>query len=264
MLIDRLYPYIFKDSRSRKMLQSFFAAGLDQTWDPLYSHLIRWQNTSRTKAFFSEELKSAVGEYSGYEEIKAILPSNFSRLDVVSKAQYLEMNVFLSNYLLSSQGDRVAMAHSLELRPPFLDHRIVEFAGRVPTRLKMPGLNEKNLLKQVFKKMLPETILRRPKHPYRAPVGPAVLNGNSGSEVLSDSALDRSGLFDKTKVKNLLSKLKSSTNLSEIDSMALAGILSSQLVYDRFVLGIPFKNAERLSPTLMIDRRSGHALKRGN
>lgn len=54
----------------------------------------------------------------------------------------------MSNYLLSSQGDRVAMAHSLELRPPILDHRIIEFACRVPPSLRMRGLGEKYILKQ--------------------------------------------------------------------------------------------------------------------
>jgi asparagine synthase (glutamine-hydrolysing) len=52
------------------------------------------------------------------------------------------MDIFLSNYLLSSQGDRVAMAHSLEIRLPFLDYRVIDFAARLPSNWKMMGLKE--------------------------------------------------------------------------------------------------------------------------
>jgi asparagine synthase (glutamine-hydrolysing) len=58
------------------------------------------------------------------------------------------MNLFLSNYLLSSQGDRMAMANSVEGRYPFLDHRVIEFASRLPAKLKLNGLNEKYILKK--------------------------------------------------------------------------------------------------------------------
>ena len=62
---------------------------------------------------------------------------------MIKQLLYLEMAIFLSNYLLSSQGDRPAMAHSLEIRLPFLDYRVIEFASRLPANWKINGLNEK-------------------------------------------------------------------------------------------------------------------------
>lgn len=257
LLLAKLYPYVFEDERLKKMLPAFFSKGIDRTEDPLYSHLLRWENTGRTRIFFSDDLKGSIGEYSGYEEIREALPPNFDRLDVVSKAQYIEMSVFMSNYLLSTQGDRVAMAHSLELRPPFLDHRIIEFACMVPASLRMRGLHEKYVLKQAFKHILPDAILSRPKQPYRAPITPMVLSGDMWKEVLSDSSVDRAGLFNKSRVRSLGAKLGSLNKLSEIDSMALAGILSSQLVYDQFVSGFPFSSGrQRVAPDLMFDCRT--------
>ena len=60
-----------------------------------------------------------------------------------------QSRMLLGNYLLSSQGDRMAMAHSVEGRYPFLDHRVVEFACTIPPHLRMKALNEKNILKKV-------------------------------------------------------------------------------------------------------------------
>jgi asparagine synthase (glutamine-hydrolysing) len=81
---------------------------------------------------------------------------------------------FLNRYLMLDQQyylpdnllykvDRMSMAHSLEVRPPLLDHRIVEFAGRLPERLKIRGSNQKAILKQVMKGKLPDSILNRKK-----------------------------------------------------------------------------------------------------
>ena len=84
------------------------------------------------------------------------------------QAQYLESTIFLPGYLLSSQGDRMAMAHSVEGRFPFLDHRVAEFAARIPPRLKMKGLCEKYLLKRASRDYVPDSVVQRTKQPYRA------------------------------------------------------------------------------------------------
>jgi asparagine synthase (glutamine-hydrolysing) len=256
LLLGRLYPYVFEDERLKGMVPAFFSQGIDRTTDPLYSHLVRWQNTARTKLFFSDDLKASIGEYNGCEEMRQTLPPGFEGLDVVSKAQHIEMSVFMSNYLLSTQGDRVAMAHSLELRPPFLDHRIVEFAGRIPPRLRMCGLHEKYILRQAFKKILPDPILNRPKVPYRAPIVPMILGGDAWRDLLSDSSLARAGLFNRARVRGLEGKLLTLQKLGEIDSMALIGILSSQLLHDRFVAGCPVNGGKKIEPALMFDCRS--------
>jgi asparagine synthase (glutamine-hydrolysing) len=69
------------------------------------------------------------------------LPGQFSKWDSFSQAQYLETRYLLPGYILSSQGDRVGMAHSIEGRFPFLDYRIVEMASRVSPHQKMKVLN---------------------------------------------------------------------------------------------------------------------------
>ncbi|MEA3226532.1 MAG: asparagine synthase (glutamine-hydrolyzing), partial [Planctomycetota bacterium] len=258
-LLGELYPYIFNNPRLKRTLQSFFARGLNKTDDPIYSHLIRWENTSRLKTFFSADLGKAIGPYCGYEQVRQSLPKAYEKADNLAKAQYLEMSIFLSNYLLSSQGDRVAMAHSLEIRLPYLDPRVIDFMGRVPAKWKIMGLNEKHILKKSFQGILPDEIAGRSKHPYRAPIKQSLLNEKTAEytrEALSEKSLEKAGLFDAGKVARLLRKLERLDSPSEIDNMALVGILSSQLVHSQFIEGFPARGGCSASPSLIVDRRS--------
>lgn len=263
-LVGQLYGYVFGDQRSKSFLTSFFGNGLDQICDPLFSHMIRWRNTSRIKTFFSPELRAAVGQSDPYATVRASLPEGFHRLDAVAKAQYLEMKIFLSNYLLSSQGDRVAMAHSVEIRVPFLDYRVIEFMSRVPSRWKILGLNEKHLLKKVLAPVLPESVCNRRKQPYRAPIVDCLLDEPVRDEVrelLGCSAIESAGLFDAAKVARLLGKLQTVDRAGEVDGMALAGILSTQIVHRLFIEQFR-ADAIPLAPAdLMFDRRGRTAIR---
>ena len=102
--------------------------------------------------------------------------------------------------------DRMSMAHSLEVRPPFLDHRIVEFAASLPENLKIRGLRQKVLLKELMKGKLPATVLRRkkigldiPAHDWlRGALRPLLL------ETLTAEAVEQSGLFRAEVIQSLV------------------------------------------------------------
>jgi asparagine synthase (glutamine-hydrolysing) len=258
MLIGKLYPYIFKDERSRKNLRNFFGTHLDKINDPFFSHLIRWYNTAKAKTFFSADFNEQVENYNCFEDLQSMLPDSFSNWDPVTRAQYLEMKVFLTYYLLSSQGDRVAMGHSIEVRPPYLDHRIIEMMAEIPAALKIRGMNEKYLLKRCLDGVLPQKILMRAKQPYRAPVSNALLgeDGKLVKEYLNSAVLDQTGLFDSKKVGFLLNKVERSKKVSEIDNMSLAGILSTQIIHDQFIDASKGTLTEPAPPDMFIDRRA--------
>jgi len=246
LLLARLYPYIFKDNRLNKTLIAFFKSGIENPDDPFFSHNIRWKNTGKIKNFFSEKVKDSNRNYDSYSELMKLLPAEYFNWDTVTKAQFLESMIFLSNYLLSSQGDRVAMAHSLELRVPYLDHRVIELLGYVNSEIKINGLNEKYILKQVFKDRLPASILNRWKNPYRAPIHKAILNSTMSlvKEYCSEESLKKSGLFETTKVVKLINKLDKSDVASEFDEMALVGIISTQIIYKIFIEDFQYNFAE--------------------
>ncbi len=257
-LLERLYPYIFKDAKSKANLKSFFRLGIDKPDDPFFSHIVRWQNTSRIKRFFSDDILNEVKDYDPYSDLNEILPGKFSEWDALSKAQYLEMKIFLSNYLLSSQGDRVAMAHSLEIRMPYLDYRIIEFMGKVPSYLKIRGLNEKFILKKIYKDILPASILQRPKHPYRAPIRNSLLKNNLKyvNEYLSEEKIKKYNLFNPSMVTKLKEKMITINDASEFDSMALVGILTSQILNDIFVENFHSTHIKPITFDVIFDRRS--------
>lgn len=259
-LIEHLYPYVFNNPRLRLTQRDFFAKGLSDVGSPTYSHQLRWGNTGRLKGFFSDAVKERIACYDGSAEIVDNLPAAFALADPLSQAQYLEMSIFLSSYLLSSQGDRMAMANSVETRLPYLDYRLVELMARVPAKWKILGLDEKHILKRAFEGQLPERIRTRPKHPYRAPIRQALLDGPAGvetREMLSRPAIDRAGLFNADRVAMLVRKADGSSHFSELDNMTLVGILSSQWVYRRFVEeSMPAAEASPGTPDVLVDRRS--------
>jgi asparagine synthase (glutamine-hydrolysing) len=219
-------------------LTAFFRKDLEKTDSPFYSHQIRWANTARIRRFLANQDGLTLAGADG-QDYPIALPAQFGRWSSLAQAQYLEIVTFLSSYLLSSQGDRVSMAHSVEGRYPFLDYRVVEFCNRLPARLKLRSLNEKWLLRQFARKLVPPEIWRRTKRPYRAPIQGSFFASREGLEyvrdLLSAPAIQRTEYFNPAAVEKLVNKASSGAELSEVDEMALVGILSTQLVDLLFV-----------------------------
>ncbi len=235
-LLKRLYPEIPRlSSSSEAFLTAFFKQSLTDTNSPFYSHLIRWSNTGKLHRFLLQQPANSIRQWA---EALVPLPTNFQQWSPLGQAQYLEIVTFLSPYLLCSQGDRVAMAHSVEGRFPFLDYRLVEFANRLPSQLKLRGLKEKWLLRKLASKLLPPEIWQRRKRPYRAPIHHSFFGPNAPTyvaELLSKESLQESGLFNPLAVSQLLNKAQKVGQLSEVEDMAIAGLLSTQLIYHQFI-----------------------------
>lgn len=262
LLLERLYPYIFQNPRrGRPFLQSFFKVMPEDMANPLFSHMIRWENSRKNLMFLSEECRNALAGYDPICDLARKLPPDFSERDLLAKAQVLEMEIFLSNYLLSSQGDRVGMANSVELRHPFLDYRVIDFAFRLPPNLKVRGLEEKYLLKKAFKGMIPEGIGQRSKKPYRAPIR-ELFSTNAPADYVEDllsvDSLNRSGYFNASKVTRLFDKFRTPHHdfANEFQNMALIGVLSTQLIHQQFVEGVSIRAVNQIKADRIICRSS--------
>ena len=238
MLLKKLYPYLPQMKGSgNSMLKLFFGYKLQETNSPIYSHLLRWNNTSRITNHFSEDLNSTLNGKDIVGNYEKSLGEKIKNYSPLSKAQYIESTVFMSGYLLSSQGDRMAMGNSVEGRYPFLDHRIIEFCTSLPDNYKLNGLNEKYLLKEVVKNVIPQSVLTRPKQAYRAPIAQALLNDKNGfvDDILTSSKIKSIGVFNDKSISGLIAKMRKTTNISEIDNMALMGVLSTQILYKQYI-----------------------------
>ena len=110
-------------------------------------------------------------ECSGYDPAEHTL-KYWDRLrgaDHVAKMLYTDLKTYLPGDILV-KVDRMSMAHSLEVRAPLLDYRVIEFAASLPSRLKIKGNIKKHILKEAFGRILPEQILHRRKHGFTVPL----------------------------------------------------------------------------------------------
>ncbi|MCW9016438.1 MAG: asparagine synthase C-terminal domain-containing protein [Kangiellaceae bacterium] len=218
-------------------MKRFFGEALDTPNDIAFSHLPRWSTTAKAKKFYSSELSAELNE-NAKEAIYASFPKELNQMHPFNRSQYIESKSLMAGYLLTSQGDRMLAKNSVEGRFPFLDHRVIEFANRVPPKYKMKGLNEKSLLKKAMARYLPKEIVHRHKQPYRAPDMKAMSGDYLVDELrhyLTEQELTKVNLFDANKVKFLLKKADSGKALSIPESQALVGILSTQIIVDKFI-----------------------------
>ena len=250
LLLKKLYPYLPNISHaSQGMLRMFFGYQLEETDSPVYSHMLRWHNTSNIQKHFTTELNEYLEDYDPVFEYAEMLRPEVEGISSLAKAQLIETNIFMSGYLLSSQGDRMAMANSVEGRYPFLDYRLLEFAASLPDEFKLKGMNEKFLLKELMRNELPKSVLNRPKQAYRAPILDAFLGSKIPdyvSDLLSADRIKESEVFNPESVNNLIHKIKTTQIPSEVDNMALVGILSTQLLFDQFVKDFKPLNEQRI------------------
>ena len=237
-LLTKLYPYLPQMRQANPaILKMFYGYKLEETDNPFYSHLLRWNNSNHIKKHFSEQLKSQLNGYSPLDHLEQYLPGDFGKWDYLEKSQWLETSIFMSGYLLSSQGDRMAMANSVEGRYPFLDYRVIEFCNKLPADFKLNGLNEKFFLKKLMQGKIPDSIVKRSKQAYRAPIKSAFMTENAPEyvkEMLSPELFSKAGIFDYTSISNLLQKIELTGNSSEVDDMVLASVISTHLLFTMF------------------------------
>ena len=115
---------------------------------------------------------------------------------------------------------------------------MIEFCASLPPKLRLNGLTEKYLLKKLLKGKIPESIIKRPKQPYRAPISSAFLSKDAPEYLkymLSDTYTRRAGVFDYDSVSTLLAKIEKTGVASEVDNMAITAVISTHLLHHQFI-----------------------------
>ena len=254
-LFQRLYHYLpqFQDPRHLNALLGFYGSTLADGGDPHYPMAVRWSAGKALEPYFAPGMRAFAAGYDPVEDLERWLPGGYMDADDIAKAQCIEVSTLLGNYLLSSQGDRMSLAHSVETRYPYLDDDFIAFCARLPRNVKLRGLRDKFVLRNAFPGILPEKVQARPKVAYGAPdikgfVADGKLDGYA-EELLSPSAISEAGFFEVGQVGNLR-KRATGTHISRInyrDNMAFVLILSTMVLHQLFVKG-------RQSPTPAIRR----------
>lgn len=125
--------------------------------------------------------------------------------DWLAAIQHRDLESYLPLDILT-KVDRMTMAHSIEARPPLLDHKLVEFAATIPARFRLRGRTTKHLLKRAMRGILPDAIIDRPKHGFAVPLAQwfrVELAEFTRDLLLSDTCLHR-GFFNRPYIESLL------------------------------------------------------------
>ncbi|MGH8260248.1 MAG: asparagine synthase (glutamine-hydrolyzing) [Steroidobacteraceae bacterium] len=232
--LGKLYPYLrhYRESGGSELLGLYQQFSVER-FAGLFSHELRIQN-----GLFSRRLLRVRG--SGLDAVQELIAQHpyFPRLSSIEKAQWLEYQTLLPGYLLSSQGDRMALAHSVENRCPFLDPRVVELSAAANLKFD-DGADEKYLLRKAFFGQLPPAILAKRKYPYRAPDARAFVRGRPEylELILSDSELRKNDILDAAFCRRLVDKIfrAAADRVSTKEDQAFIFLLSTCILHHQFV-----------------------------
>ena len=207
-LLRKLYNYLpqFSNPRYINLIKDFYINTLAKdSFD--YSHLPRWEQFKQVSSYFN--LKK-INTDNMINNLKNSLDTETFSKDSDYVCQQIEIQTLLSNYLLSSQGDRMTMANSVEGRYPFLDEVFVSNINSYSSKKISPLLKSKNILRESFKNFLPRQLVFRPKTAYQAPEASSFVSSNYISEdviELQDTLKDLDYLNEKNTL-SLIDKFK--------------------------------------------------------
>lgn len=265
-LAGKLHPEVAAGgTRGTELWSKFFGRDLEATDHPFYAHLIRWQNTAWARRVLGADLRAAADPARSEADLLAEMPDGWLDWAPLARAQWVEIATFMSSYLLSYQGDRVAMAHGVEVRYPFLDPEVIRWTSSLPTRLKMPGLRDKVTLRHLAARTLPPEIWQRPKQPYRAPTTSALFGPEAPDyvhDLLSEATVIDLGLLEPKAVRLLAGRAfdRKGHMAGEREEMALVGALTLQALGRAYLRDLPGRVADAshrldgVEPTVLVDR----------
>lgn len=237
LLIKKLYPHLnhYKDEAQFGMMRMFYEGFLGDFNNELASLNIRVHNNKILESYFVRDSMAAFNKDKLIEEMQPDFPADYPNWSLLQRNQFLEMKTLLDGYLLSSQGDRMSLAHGIEGRYPFLDHRVVEYAFALNENYKLNGFSQKHILRKAFEKRLPSSIINRPKRPYMSPDLRSFIRSEGPTEntmfFLNDSLIKEYQVFNPKWVARFLKKFDHGIpgNLGYRDNMIITFLLSTQI-----------------------------------
>jgi asparagine synthase (glutamine-hydrolysing) len=205
--LGKLYPKLDWAPQFLRAKTTFQSLAMDTAEG--YFHGVSLLNNAQRKALFSDELFQELKGYTALDVFREH-QANFDGNDPLSLIQYLDIKTYLVGDILT-KVDRASMAHSLEVRVPFLDHKFVEWSATVPTALKIKNGCGKYVLKKAMEPHLPHDVLYRKKMGFRVPLadwfrGP--LKQKLRDALLSDQ-MKASSLFNMNTIEKWLDEHQS-------------------------------------------------------
>jgi asparagine synthase (glutamine-hydrolysing) len=200
-LLGEIYPKADWAPRVFRAKTTFEALARDSV--EAYFHSMSILRDSMRRQLYTKAFRAQLGGYSAVEVFRRHA-TRASQDDPLALIQYLDLKTYLVGDI-NTKVDRASMAHSLEVREPLMDHRLVEWLATVPSSLKVQGREGKYLLKKAMEPHLPSDIMYRPKMGFAVPLA-GWFRGPLRERVraaLLGPGLAQTGLFDQTYLKHL-------------------------------------------------------------
>jgi asparagine synthase (glutamine-hydrolysing) len=158
------------------------------------------------RALYSPAMRAAIGEASTEADIRALY-RDCGSADPLNRCLFVDFETLLPDQVLAFV-DRLSMAHSVEVRPPFLDHRLIELAATLPGRMKIKHGRVKSILKEAVATLLPPGLMDRPKEGFVMPINDWLLQALRGfvTDALSAPRLKRHGLLEAAAIRDLVTR----------------------------------------------------------
>ena len=213
----------------------------------------------KTRHVFSETFLTQFRNHEGFQPLlnNTDVRGQLVGRDPLHQSLYLWAKTVLPGYILTILGDRMEMAHSVEGRVPFLDHRVVEVIRSQPVNQKVRGTTEKYVLREAARDVITDTVYRRQKHPFLSP--PATLNPDQRLSALVQDTLrgpvvTSIPFLDRSKVVRLLDSVHAMDDGARVaNDQVLMTLVSICVLHERFRVGEGFTG--KTSPLSTHDSR---------
>ena len=262
--LGNLYPYLpHFNERSARVMLGLYSRYLEEQLPGLFSHEMRFSNGQFAARAFAGEYDAVAeaGRLSGW--IRGVYPE-LADLPSIVKAQLLEYLTLLSGYLLSSQGDRMSAANSVEGRCVYCDPNIIRVAFSMPIDYRLKdSLVEKHVLREAYREALPGGVTDRSKHAYRAPDAKSFVGGkpNAVKELLLEEHVKKSPLLNGEVAWRLVRTVseRPADRISIREDQAFVLVLSTLVLQQSFVDSFPSPDTGIVDGKLVreVDGREG-------
>lgn len=197
----RIYPKLDRAPRFLRAKHTLTELSLDSARG--YARMVTKTHQERRRALFSQALRSRLDGHDPQQRVIAAMEEAGSD-DALLQAQFADVRTYLVGDILT-KVDRASMRHSLEVRSPFLDYRMVSWGMGLPAGLKLAGQEGKHVLKKALEPLVPSEILYRRKQGFATPLGRVFRAGEDQLRArLLGPAMLGSGLFDAAALARML------------------------------------------------------------
>ena len=206
-LLGRAYPKADWAPRVFRAKTTFEGMARDSV--EAYFHSMCFVRAPMRQQLYSPTMRSQLGGYTALEVFRRHA-ARANTDDPLALIQYIDMHTYLVGDI-NTKVDRASMAHSLEVREPLMDHKLVEWAATLPSSLKLRGGNGKHVFKKALEPHLPHEVLYRPKMGFSVPMGRWLrgpLRERVRSSLLGGAMLD-SGMFNPKTVRDMVDQHES-------------------------------------------------------